>query len=87
MSSQFTMYYCDACKRSYKGDPISISAKEWNIDVCISPYEREYGGCDVMKCKYNLEGDMCINFYFCDKCSNSKSKIDSVFNTVRPFNW
>ena len=68
--------YCDACKTYFSGKPSTISAKEWNIDICISPYEREFGGCDAVDCRYSIEGDTCIEFNFCSECSKTKSILD-----------
>ena len=80
-------YDCDACGKLFKGKPRSISAKEWNIDICISPYEREFGGCDAVDCRYNIEGEVCIEFHFCNKCSKNKSILDNIFKSVEPFNY
>lgn len=79
--------YCDACKKSFKGKPKTISAKEWNKDICISSYEKEFGGCDIVNCKYNIEGEICIEFDFCSKCSKSRSVLNKKFENVKPFNW
>ncbi len=80
-----TTFSCDGCNKLFKGEPERISAKEWDINVCPSPYERECGGCDYINCKYNIEAEVCIEFYFCRSCSKKKSVIDKIFNSVEKF--
>jgi len=81
------IYTCDGCKKTFRGNPKTISAKEWNVDICISLYERELGGCDAVDCRYNIEGDICISFDYCPKCAKRRSIVDNIFKTVKPFNW
>ncbi len=80
-------YCCDACQKYFGGEPKTIRAKEWNKDICLSPYEREFGGCDFVDCKYNIEGEVCVEFYFCSKCSKNKSVVNRIFESVKPCNW
>ena len=74
-------YFCDGCGEYFNGKPDRITADEWNIDVCIRSYERIYDTCNRTDCKYNIEGEVCVDFNFCNKCSKNKSILNERFES------
>jgi len=76
-------YFCDGCGKYINGKPNRITADEWNIDACIRSYERLYDTCNRMDCKYNIEGEVCVDFNFCNKCSKNKSILNRRFESFK----
>lgn len=61
---------CEICDNTTKTELKSISAYEWNPDVCTpTTLHYEVGICEVVKCKYNIEGEACCAFDFCTRCA------------------
>jgi hypothetical protein len=77
---------CDACGKVFNKELKLVNAKEWNKNLCITPLENSYS-CNIVNCKYNIEGEVCIEFYFCKKCLSNKSIMDKIFQNVKPFNF
>lgn len=81
-------YICEICHNTTKTKLKSISAYEWNPDVCTPTIlHDEVGICEVVQCKYNIEGEVCCAFDFCTRCANSRDVLDKTFMSVKPFNY
>ena len=83
-------YVCDICDGSFSTPPEVISAIEWNKEQCPQPGNKlavsEYFiNCSFTKCKYNIEGEVCIEFNVCSKCASDTSALNKAFKNVKKF--
>lgn len=72
---------CDGCGQFLKNTLTTLNAKEWNPNVCRVSVENSYH-CNMITCPYNVEGDCCIEFQFCDTCFPKKSIVNKKFEGV-----
>jgi hypothetical protein len=74
---------CDGCGCIFITNLKTINAKVWNPRLCDIPVE-ESEVCSVIRCRYNIEGECCIEFQFCDDCLSDRSILDNRFKNVTP---
>jgi hypothetical protein len=69
---------CDGCGRIFEVMLETVNAKQWDPTHCNVPLE-DSRDCARLSCEYNLGGECCAEWQFCDECLADKNRVDAVF--------
>ncbi len=72
------MSLCDGCEKIFKVDLAEFNAKKWRPSLCNVPYSRSES-CSNIDCDYNIDGEACVDFLFCEECLVNKKVFYAVF--------